>query len=109
MSERERIGAVTEGSLVEGLTVRLHPEASVESMRVGNFVVVQGQQHDFFCLITDVALEATNEQVLMDPPGEDERFTRQVLAGTSIFGSIELAPMLMLKRAADADDPGCAR
>ena len=75
-------------------------------MRVGNFVVVQGQQKDFFCLISDVRLESTNMQVLMDPPGDDESFTRQVLAGTSIFGSVELAPMLMLEKEAKDDDSG---
>lgn len=106
MANRERIGVVTEGSLAEGLKVRLEAGASVEDMRVGNFVVVQGQQKDFFCLISDVRLESTNMQVLMDPPGDDESFTRQVLAGTSIFGTIALAPMLMLEHEAKEDDSG---
>ncbi len=70
MAERKRIGVVTAGSLIEGLQVRLDPTASVEDMRVGNFVVVQGQQKDFFCLISDVKLDATNPQILMDPPHE---------------------------------------
>ncbi len=98
--ERERIGVVTQGSLNEGLTVRLDPTASVEKMRVGNFVIISGELNDFFCLVSDVRLESTNAQVVMDPPGDDEEFTRQALAGTSIFGSVELAPMLMLEKAA---------
>lgn len=98
MAERERIGVITQGSLAEGLTARLDGMASVENMRVGNFVVVQGQQKDFFCLVSDVRLESTNDQVLMDPPGDDEAFARQVLAGTSIFGTVQLAPSLMLER-----------
>ncbi len=106
MANRERIGVVTEGSLAEGLKVRLDPTKSVEDMRVGNFVVVQGVQKDFFCLISDVRLESTNMQVLMDPPGDDESFTRQVLAGTSIFGTVALAPMLMLEHEAKEDDSG---
>jgi uncharacterized protein len=104
--ERELIGVVTEGSHGEGLKVRLDPTASVEKMRVGNFVVVKGQLADFFCLISDVTLEATNAQVLMDPPGDDEGFTRQVLAGTSIFGSVTLAPMLMLEQTPKEGDTG---
>jgi hypothetical protein len=106
--ERKLMGVVTEGSLVEGLKVRLDPTASVEGegMRVGNFVVVQGQQKDFFCLISDIALESTNQQVLMDPPGDNESFARQVLAGTSIFGAVSIAPMLMLEKQERAGDSG---
>jgi len=104
--ERERIGVVTQGSLNEGLTVRLDPTASVEKMRVGNFVIIDGQLNDFFCLVSDVRLEATNAQVLMDPPGDGEDFTRQALAGTSIFGTIALAPMLMLEKSPSAADTG---
>lgn len=104
--DRKRIGVVTAGSTNEGLTVRLDAMASVEEMRVGNFVVVEGQQKDFFCLVSDVTLESTNAQVLMDPPGDEESFTRQVLAGTSIFGSVVLAPMLMLEREQKIGDAG---
>ena len=106
MAERKHIGVVTEGSLAEGLKVRLDALASVEEMRVGSFVVVQGQHKDFFCLVSDVALEATNAQVLMDPPADNEAFTRQVLNGTSIFGSVALAPMLMLEQEATEEDSG---
>jgi uncharacterized protein len=106
MSDRERVGVVTEGSLAEGLKVRLEPQASVENMRAGNFVVVQGQSKDFFCLVSDVTLESTNAQVLMDPPGDAESFARQVLSGTSIFGSVSLAPMLMLEREQTETDSG---
>lgn len=106
MAERQRIGVVTAGSLVEGLKVRLDPTASVENMRVGNFVVVEGQHKNFFCLISDVQLESTNAQVLMDPPGDEETFARQVLAGTSIFGTVALAPQLMLEKEPTAEDPG---
>ena len=106
MADREHIGVVTQGSLNEGLKVRLDSMASVESMRVGNFVVVRGQQMDFFCLISDVLLEATNDQVLMDPPAEDESFTRQVLAGTSIFGSVALSAQLMMGHDPTAEDSG---
>ena len=106
MPERKHIGVVTEGSLAEGLKVRLDALASVEEMRVGSFVVVQGQHKDFFCLVSDVALEATNAQVLMDPPAGNEAFTRQVLNGTSIFGSVALAPMLMLEQEATEEDSG---
>lgn len=48
MQQRQRLGVVTGGSLQDGLTVRLDAGTSVEDMRVGKFVVVQGQRFTFF-------------------------------------------------------------
>jgi DNA helicase HerA-like ATPase len=92
---RDRLGVITSGSLLEGLHARLEGRESVEDMRVGKFVVVQGDKHEFFSMITDVVLEATNQKVLADPPHGDP-FIYEVLAGTSTYGSIALKPMLML-------------
>ncbi|GAB4428714.1 MAG: DUF87 domain-containing protein [Chloroflexi bacterium OHK40] len=95
MQPRTRLGVVTSGSLMEGLTARLEARESVEDMRVGKFVVIQGEKHEFFSMITDVALEATNQKVLIDPPNGDS-FFHEVLAGTSTYGTLELMPRLML-------------
>lgn len=92
---RSKLGVITSGSLVEGLTARLEARESVEDMRVGKFVVIQGEKHEFFSMITDVVLEATNQKVLTDPPDGDV-FIHEVLAGTSTYGTIELMPRLML-------------
>jgi DNA helicase HerA-like ATPase len=92
---RNRLGVITSGSLVDGLCARLEGRESVEDMRVGKFVVIQGQKNEFFSMITDVVLEATNQKVLVDPPNGDP-FIHEVLAGTSTYGSITLKPMLML-------------
>ncbi len=92
---RTRLGVVTSGSLIEGLAARLEGRGSVEDMRVGKFVVIQGEKHEFFSMITDVLLEATNQKVLSDPPNGDP-FFHEVLAGTSTYGAIALKPMLML-------------
>lgn len=92
---RTRLGVITSGSLVEGLTARLEARESVEDMRVGKFVVIQGEKHEFFSMITDVVLEATNQKVLIDPPNGDA-FFHEVLAGTSTYGTLALMPRLML-------------
>jgi uncharacterized protein len=93
--QRSKLGVVTSGSFVKGLTVRL--SASVEDIRVGKFVVIQGEKHEFFSMVTDVALEATNQKILIDPPAESA-FVSQVLSGTLTYGSIVLMPRLMLPR-----------
>ena len=99
-TSRNRLGVITSGSLVDGLCARLEGRESVEDMRVGKFVVIQGEKNEFFSMITDVVLEATNQKVLVDPPNGD-LFIHEVLAGTSTYGSITLKPMLMLPRDLD--------
>jgi DNA helicase HerA-like ATPase len=89
------LGSVIQGSLSEGLEVRLHPDVLVEDMRVGKFLVVQGTRSRFFCLLTDVALGAASQRILANPPSVDDSFLREVLAGSGTYGTIELAPMLM--------------
>src|SRR5215207_4517940 len=102
----ERIGTLTEGSLTKGLTARLDSECSVERVRVGYFVKIQGDRYDYFCLITDVSLGASAPGFLADPPAPENEFLHQVLTGTAIFGSVQIQPMLMLAK--QIDDPADA-
>ena len=97
MNTRTRIGVITNGSLTDGLTARIDASQSVEALRVGQFLLVQGIQHEFFAMLTDVELAATSPSVLIDPPSDD-RFLHDVLVGTATYGTIELRPSLMLPR-----------
>jgi uncharacterized protein len=89
------LGSITQGSLTGGLEVRLHPDISVEDMRVGKFLVVQGMRSRFFCMLTDVALGLANQRIISNPPSWEDSFLREVLAGSGTYGTINLAPMLM--------------
>jgi hypothetical protein len=97
------LGSVIQGSLSEGLEVRLHADVSVEEMRVGKFLVVRGRRSHFFCMLTDVALGTSSQRITIDPPHPDDDFLRDVLAGSGTFGTIELAPMLMFVPQAEMD------
>ena len=94
-SDIQPLGSVIQGSLTQGLEVRLHPDVSVEDMRVGKFLVIQGFRSRFFCLLTDVSLGTASERIFANPPAPDDLFLRNVLAGGGTYGTIELAPMLM--------------
>ncbi|MDJ0534054.1 MAG: ATP-binding protein [Xenococcaceae cyanobacterium MO_207.B15] len=98
------LGSVIQGSLTKGLEVRLHPDISVEDMRVGKFLVVQGRSSRFFCLLTDVALGASSDRILANPPAIEDTFLQDVLAGSGTYGTIELAPMLMFTPTATEDE-----
>ncbi|MFN3361320.1 MAG: helicase HerA domain-containing protein [Pseudanabaenaceae cyanobacterium] len=89
------LGVVVQGSLSQGLEVRLYGDVSVEEMRVGKFLVVQGRRARFFCILTDVALGTASPRILVNPPDPHNLFLTEVLAGTGTFGTISLAPMLM--------------
>jgi DNA helicase HerA-like ATPase len=89
------LGIVVQGSLSDGLEVRLNGEISVEDMRVGKFLVVHGQHTRFFCILTDVTLGIASPRILMNPPDPENTFLTEILAGTGTFGTINLTPMLM--------------
>lgn len=102
------LGIITQGSLSSGLEMRLDPARSVEELRVGRFVVVEGRHARFFSMLTDVSLSTTNPQILNHPPHGDE-FLLDVLSGTSTFGTVKVQPMLMLEKPAlHAADTGSA-
>ena len=102
---RRRVGVIVSGSLVGGLEMKLDEWYSVEDIRAGKFVVIEGEKSRFFCMVTDVRLDATNPQVLADPPDEEEDLMRQVLHGTATYGTVCLRPLLMT----DKDDAPTAR
>lgn len=103
MKAEKPLGLVVQGSLSQGLEVRLHADVSVEDVRVGKFLVVQGTRSRFFCLMTDVALGTTSQRILANPPDPNNSFLREVLAGSSTYGTITLAPMLMLSNTVATD------
>jgi DNA helicase HerA-like ATPase len=95
---------VVSGSLIGGLEMKLDEWYSVEDIRAGKFVVIEGEKSRFFCMVTDVRLDATNQQVLADPPDEEEELMRQVLHGTATYGTVCLRPLLMTEK----EDTGLA-
>lgn len=104
MSEQP-LGSVIQGSLSEGLEVRLYPDMSVEDMRVGKFLVVRGTRSRFFCLLTDVSLGTASPRIIANPPHPDDTFMRDVLAGSGTYGTIELSPMLMFTPSSGTPQP----
>jgi DNA helicase HerA-like ATPase len=77
--------------------MRLSSSYSVEDLRVGRFVVVEGKTTRFFSMLVDVSLAAENPSVLFNPPLADE-FILSVLSNSSTYGMVTLQPMLMLER-----------
>jgi len=98
-----RLGVVVDGTFAGGLTVRLDPGTTTEQLRIGNFVVIEGQRHRYFSLISDLHLRATDPRLLADPPRDTSSFIAQTLAGTSTYATVEVRPMLMLEKVNESD------
>lgn len=96
MNSEKPLGSVIQGSLSNGLEVKLHPDVSVEEMRVGKFLVIRGVRSLFFCILTDVTLGTSSDRILINPPAPEDDFMQAVLAGSGTYGKINLSPMLML-------------
>jgi len=100
------LGAVVRGSLQSGLQMKLDERVSVEEIRAGKFVVIDGENYEFFCMITDVTLEAASESVLSKPPTGSDKFAstmRKILSGSSVYGALSLRPLLMRAKNAGAE------
>ncbi len=101
-----RLGIVVGGSLSKGLEVKLDPQTVVEGLAVGRYVVIHGRTgRRFFSLINDVALDATNPLIEKTPPDVSDPFIAQVVRGTTTFGRIHVAPMLVLEPGASEPKP----
>ena len=100
------IGVVTQGSLTEGVEMKLNPDRSVEDVKAGKFVVIEGYKNQFFSMITDLSLDATNPEILLYPPREGDQLLHNVLNGASTYVTVALRPMLMLEQGEEiVDEP----
>ena len=102
---RTRVGVLTRGSLGAGVEMKLDPARSVESVRAGTFVVVEGEAFDFFSLITDLRIDAANEGILLHPPGKDDELLRRVLQGSGTYATVSLRPQLMVPQGLTDEAP----
>jgi DNA helicase HerA-like ATPase len=96
--QRTEIGIITRGSLTEGMEMKLAPQQSVEDVKAGKFVVIEGEKNDFFSMITDLRLDTTSPQILVNPPSREDTLMREILSGTSAYATVMLRPMLMVRK-----------
>ena len=94
--DRPRLGMVVAGSLGDGVEVRLDATTSIEDIKVGTFVSIQGEKLRFFGVVTDAKLSSTDPSLPGSPPDVSNPFIASVVSGTTAFGTITVEPMLTL-------------
>jgi len=101
--ERKRLGVVVDGSFTDGLTVRLDPGRTTEDLQIGSFLVVQGKQNTYFCMLADLQLRAADARLLAKPPQGFTPFVARTLDGTATYAAAVVKPMLMMPSVSVAD------
>lgn len=93
-----RMGTVVEGTFSSGLVARLDADTTPESLRIGDFVVIEGDRYRYFSLISDMQLHSADPRLSADPPASPSSFVARSLLGTSTYATVEVRPMLMLEK-----------
>ena len=91
-----RMGIVVGGSLSRGVEVRLDATFPVERVKVGGFVTIRGQSQRFFGIVSDVALETSDQSVRGSPPDMSDPFVASVISGTGAYAIVNVVPQLVL-------------
>ncbi len=92
------IGQIISGSLSDGFVMRFTPSTDIESIKTGKFVCIQGNNHRFFSIITDLKLETAHPEILLFPPKEQDVLLHDLLRSTSTYATAQLKPMLMINK-----------
>ena len=82
------LGMVVEGSVANGVEIRLDPGYSVEQVKVGTFVTIQGADSRYFGVVTDASLGSSDPRMKFSPLPVDDPFVLQVLQGAVACGAI---------------------
>ncbi len=93
---RQPLGMVVSGSLSEGVKVRLDDGVSIEDIKVGTFVSIQGQRNRFLGVLTEIELESTDDSITSAPPDVSSPLVAQVMSGTVAYNTITVEPMLII-------------
>ena len=106
--EGQLLGMVIEGSVTDGVEVRLDPGASVERVKVGTFVTIQGSENRFFGVVTNVGLGSTDPRLKFTPLPDNDPFVTGVLQGTVAFGTVSVLPQLTMPEVLGSAEPPAA-
>lgn len=104
----QSLGQVVGGSLSQGVEIRMGSQGpiSVEDIKVGSFVTIQGSRQRFFGVVTDIELGSSDPRLKHTPPEVDDPFIAQVISGTVAYGTISVLPNLTMPTVAGENQDG---
>ena len=102
-------GVIVGGSLSDGLEVRLSSESSIEGVKVGRLVTIEGKTHRFFGQVSDVILESSDRNLSIYSEEISEGIMAKVATGTAAYGKIKVQPKLSIKTGDTSSRPQSAK
>ncbi|MBI2353311.1 DUF87 domain-containing protein [Candidatus Dependentiae bacterium] len=93
-----KLGHIIEGSLSEGLVMRVAQGINLEQMKAGKFVAIKDEHHIFFSMITNITLQVSHQDILLYPPTEKEYLLNNFLKKKSMYAMVHLKPMILLDK-----------
>lgn len=93
---KKLIGQIVSGSFTKGLLLKLSSDFDIEDLRIGKFVIIEGEKTKYFSMVTDIHLETNNDQFLNFLPSPKDSFIKEVLKGTLVYSMVHLTPYLMV-------------
>jgi DNA helicase HerA-like ATPase len=98
MKNIKALGSIIQGSLIDGFTMRVAQDANLEEIKAGKFVAIAGNEYTFFSMITDVALQVTNPEILLYPPSNKETLLADFLKKNNVYATAQIKPMIALTK-----------
>ena len=95
---RKQIGHIIGGSLVDGLMMRLAPQATIENIKAGRFVCIDGGTYRFFSLISNISLDSISDGFAKTALSTDNSFASQMLRKNNFFATLFVKPLIMLDK-----------
>ncbi len=92
----KEIGFLKTGSIESGFSVRLDSKISIETLRIGDFVAIEGELHDFFGIIEDLQIASSNEDVFFEPP--ENSIQASIIKGNFVYSEALVSPYLMMEK-----------
>ncbi len=95
-SRKKIIGQIISGSFKSGLVLKLADSYDIESLRIGKFVIVEGEKTKYFAIVTNIELQTNNEKIFNFISAPADSYIKNVLKGTTTYSLVHLTPYLMV-------------
>ncbi len=80
------------------MDVRIRDDLSIEELRAGQMVTIEGDRMKFFGIVTDLKLRSTEPELSQEPPMPGESLSQQVMRGTIAYCTLQVRPMLSVSK-----------
>jgi hypothetical protein len=101
--ENEPIGYIVGGGLKEGFRIRLIVPADL--VQEGSFVVCENGRYQFFGLVTDLQLGATDPRFADEKTDRLQPAIQGALLGKTLYTTLNMYPTLMMDTGPELTDP----